>query len=60
MPPFAFQASEGEGGAAGSRTLVRRWNGHAFYMLSDTLFFGTSQAASLAKLILILLCAVGA
>jgi hypothetical protein len=50
----------GECGAAGSRTLVRRWNGHAFYMFSDTLIFGTDQAVSLAKSILILLRAVGA
>lgn len=37
------------GGAGGSRTLVRRWSGHAFFMLSDALIVGEDQAASLAK-----------
>lgn len=43
------------GGAAGSRTLVRKWNGQAFYTFSYALVFVVKQAAILASLTLILL-----
>ncbi len=41
-PPFAFcctKASEGVGGAGGSRTLVQTSNVNAFYMFSFRLIF---------------------
>jgi hypothetical protein len=52
---IAFDGPDASGGAGGSRTLVRRWSGHAFFMLSDTLIVGEDQAVSLARSTRILL-----
>jgi len=47
--PFFAEATKGEGGAAGIRTLVRKWNGQAFYTFSSALIVGKIQAAKPAK-----------